>query len=212
VTESARAEWADFILHDFSFTDFAPGSRVLDVGCGSGEQLERLRQAGLDTLGGEPTAPRVDEHIAPCVRTNSGVADHQRVESRSFDGLVCKVVLPYTDERKAIGEWARVVRPGGRVRASYHGAGYYLRYLTNGPGLAPRVYGARSIANTWWYALSGRRLPGFVGDTLYQSSTRLADYYREFGFALERDVPAPRFRGKPVFIYHELRRLDASGS
>ena len=28
--------------------------------------------------------------------------------------------------------------------AAYHGAGYYLRYLEKGPGLAYRVYAARS--------------------------------------------------------------------
>ena len=39
-------------------------------------------------------------------------------------------------------------RPGGRARVTYHGAGYYLRYLENGPGLMPRIYGLRSLVNT----------------------------------------------------------------
>ena len=58
-------------------------------------------------------------------------------------------------------------------------------------------------------AATDKRLPGFVGDTLYQSTKRLAEYYGQFGLALERTSPAPLYRGKPVFIYHELRRLDA---
>jgi SAM-dependent methyltransferase len=206
VSGSARQEWADFILDDFSYVDFAPGSRVLDVGCGNGEQLESLRRAGFDATGIEPSAGQVDQLIARGFKAIRGVAEQLPVESESFDGIVCKVVLPYTDERKAVAEWARVLRPGGRVRASYHGAGYYLRYLTNGPGLAYRVYAARSLVNTWWYALTRQRLPGFIGDTLYQSTKRLAEYYQEFGFTLERESPSPRFRGKPVFIYHELRK------
>jgi hypothetical protein len=101
-----------------------------------------------------------------------------------------------------------VLRPGAVVRVAYHGAGYYLRYVIGGPRLLLRAYGVRSLVNTWWYALTDRRLPGFVGDTLYQSTKRLSRYYRDFGFALERQLPAPLYHGKPVFIYHELRRLD----
>ena len=98
--------------------------------------------------------------------------------------MICKVVVPYTDERRAIGEWARVLRPGARARVTYHGAGYYARYLIDGPGLMLRIYGLRSLVNTWWYAATDRRLPGFVGDTLYQSAKRLATYYREFDLVL----------------------------
>ena len=201
-----RKEWADFIVEGFSFADFAPGSRVLDVGCGSGEQLEDLRRAGLDPVGVEPSQALVDDGTARGLAVLRGAAERLPIESQSVDGVVCKVVLPYTDERRAIAEWARVLRPGGRVLASYHGAGYYLRYLTSGPGVAPRLYAARSLVNTWWYALADRRLPGFLGDTIYQSGKRLAEYYDQFGFVLERDVPAPLYRGKPVFIYHRLRR------
>jgi SAM-dependent methyltransferase len=202
-------EWADFIVEGFSFVDFAPGTRVLDVGCGGGEQLEALRRAGLDAVGVEPSQVLVDQVAARGLTVFRGAAERLPIESQSVDGVVCKVVVPYTDERRAVAEWARVLRPGGRVLAAYHGAGYYLRYLTTGPGLAPRVYGARSLVNTWWYAATDRRLPGFLGDTLYQSARRLATYYEEFGFELERDVPAPTYRGKPVFIYHRLRRRGA---
>ena len=199
-------EWSNFIVRDFSFVEFAPGSRVVDVGCGDGDQLEDLRRAGLDPVGIDPSQPLVDEAVARGLPVLRGAAERLPIQSHSADGVICKVVVPYTDERRAIAEWARVLRPGGRVLAAYHGAGYYLRYLTTGPGLAYRVYGARSLVNTWWYALTDRRLPGFVGDTLYQSTRRLAGYYDEFGFELEREVPAPTYGGKPVFIYHQLRR------
>jgi SAM-dependent methyltransferase len=208
VSEAPPSEWAGFILDEFSFTDFPPGARVLDVGCGEGAQLRLLREAGCGAVGVEPAASTVSRLVAAGLDVRQGTAEHLPVEDRSFDGVVCKAVLPYTDERRAIAEWSRVLRPGGRVRATYHGAGYYLRYLLEGPALPNRVYAARSLANGWWYALTGRRIPGWLGDTLYQSRARLARYYRRFGFALEREWPAPTFHGKPVFIYHELRRLE----
>ena len=199
-------EWADYIVKEFSYTAFPRGARVLDVGCGSGEQLVALRDAGCDPVGVEPTASLVRDLTVRGFDVRQGYAEHLPVEDGSVDGVVCKVALPYTDERRAIGEWGRVVRQGGRVRACYHGAGYYLRYLVEGPGAGLRVYAARSLVNSWWYSMTGRRLPSFIGDTLYQSSTRLAEYYAKFGFSLERSWPAPGYRGKPVFIYHELTK------
>lgn len=208
---AAPSDWADFLLDDFSFATFAHGARVLDVGCGGGEQLRALQRAGYDPVGVEPSAEMVDRLVAEGFDVRRGVAEALPVEDRSFDGLVCKVVLPYTDERRAIGQWARVLRRGARVHASYHGAGYYLRYLIEGPGLALRAYATRSLANTWGYALTGRRIPGWIGDTLYQSASRLGRYYKENGFVLERAWPSPRYAGKPVFIYHDLR-YDGSPS
>jgi SAM-dependent methyltransferase len=200
-------EWADFTLPDFSLSAFPPGSRVLDVGCGGGEQLKMLRQAGIDVVGVEPRRELVDALVAEGYDVRCGVAEQLPLSDASCDGLICKVVVPYTDERRAIGEWARVLRPGARARVIYHGAGYYARYLIAGPGLMFRIYALRSLVNTWWYAATKQRLPGFVGDTLYQSMKRLGKYYREFGLALESVSPSPLYRGKPVFIYHELQRL-----
>jgi len=202
-----QSEWQGYILDEFRLAEFPPGARVLDVGCGAGEQLKLLRAAGCEPVGVDPAGPTVARLVSEGFDVRAGVAEQLPVEDRSFDGLVCKVVLPYTDERRAIAEWRRVLRPGAQVRAIYHGAGYYLRYLTEGPAVVNRLYAARSLANGWWYAISGRRMPGWVGDTLYQSAARLARYYREFGFALERASPSPTYRGKPVFIYHTLLRL-----
>jgi ubiquinone/menaquinone biosynthesis C-methylase UbiE len=203
---SQPSEWGEYVVRDFSYVAFPRGSRVIDVGCGSGVQLEALREAGLDPIGIEPTAALVHELADRGFDVRHGVAERLPVDDRSVDGIVCKVALPYTDERRAIAEWARVLRPGGRVRASFHGAGYYLRYLLEGPTAAFRLYAVRSLANSWWYRATGSRLPTFIGDTLYQSGSRLADYYAKFGFVLDRSWSAPRYRGKPVFIYHELTK------
>ena len=201
--------WDAFIRPDYSYVDFAPGTRVLDVGCGAGEQLRLLRAGGCEPVGVEPSASLVEELRAEGFDARQGFAERLPVGDAEFDGLICKVVIPYTVERAAIAEWRRVLRPRARVKAVYHGAGYYLRYLVEGPSFSERVYATRALANSWWYALSGRRLPGWVGDTLYQSRARLLRYYRDYGFSVEREWESPRYRGRPVFIYHELRASDA---
>lgn len=201
------SEWAGYILDEYRFAEFPAGARVLDVGCGAGEQLRLLRAAGCEPVGVDPAGPAVARLAAEGFDVREGAAEHLPFEDQSFDGLLCKVVVPYTDERRAIAEWGRVLRPGAPVCAVYHGAGYYLRYLFGGPAFVHRVYAVRALLNSWWYATSGRRIPGWIGDTLYQSTTRLERYYRDSGLALERETPSPTYRGKPVFIYHALRRL-----
>ena len=204
---STPLEWSNFILPEFDYCRFPSGARVLDVGCGGGEQLRALKRAGFDAVGVEPSHALVKTLAAEGLDARQGVAERLPVDDRSFDGLLCKVVLPYTDERRAIAEWSRVLKPNATVWASYHGAGYYLRYLREGSGVGERVYAVRSLLNGWWYVATGHRLPGFLGDTIYQSGRRLSTYYRDYGLQLVREWPSPGYGGKPAFIYHELRRL-----
>jgi len=95
------------------------------------------------------------------------------------------VVLPYTDERRAIAEIARVLAKGGVAVIYLHGLGYSLRYLLKPEVWKLSIYAARTILNTMIYRLTGRRLPGFLGDTIFQSDRRLRRYYRSVGLTLE---------------------------
>jgi len=123
----------------------------------------------------------------------------------SFDGVISKVVIPYTDERKSVAELVRVAKKKGEVRVSYHGSGYYLRYLFVGPGLSRRIYACRTLLNIWVYAVFGRRLPGFVGDTLYQSKRRLNRYYQSLEVQCHT-ASSLTFLGSLVLIYQRLER------
>ena len=205
---SGRSPWFEYVREDFVSTIFPPGSEVLDVGCGDGNQLRAVQMSGCTVVGLDPDVTAVSRLVADGLDIRCGVAEQLPFPDRRFDGLVCRLVLPYTDERKAIEEWSRVLRPGSSVSASYHGAGYYLHYLLRGPGLRFRVYALRTLINTWLYSVARRRLPGWVGDTLYQSRRRLSRYYEEFGFSLEQAYASPTYLGRPVFIYHILRRAS----
>src|SRR5260370_36482585 len=99
----------------------------------------------------------------------------------SCHGVLCKVVLPYTDERRAIAEIARVLAEGGVAVVYLHGLGYSLRYLLKPEGWKLSVYAARTIVNTIIYRLTGRRLPGSLGDTTFQSDRRRRRHYRSGG-------------------------------
>ncbi|HLJ57940.1 MAG TPA: class I SAM-dependent methyltransferase [Chthonomonadaceae bacterium] len=180
------------------------GQRTLDVGCGQGDLCIELAALGCDVVGVEIDEALVAGCRARGIEAVRGAAEQLPFPDASFDRIVCSVVVPYTDERKAIAEWARLLRPGGTVYATYHGLGYGLDYLLRGDRLKTRVYGARMLANTLCYGLSGRRLPGFLGDTLCQTRGRLRRFYRRHGLTLERETVASAFLGQPQFLCHRL--------
>jgi SAM-dependent methyltransferase len=206
VATAPACEWVGYLDEQFTFSDFPPGARVLDIGFGGGEQLTRVASRGCQSVGVEVDPQLARRGRAAGLTVCRAVAERLPFATAGFDGVICKVVVPYTDEALAVGELARVLRPGGTARVSYHGLGYYLRYLLTDPNWKIRIYGARSIVNTVVYATIGRRLPGFWGDTTFQGHRRLRGYYAAAGLELVEDRPAPTFLGAPVFIYHVLRR------
>jgi hypothetical protein len=116
------------------------------------------------------------------------------------------VVIPYTDERIAVKEIGRVLTTEGVAVLYFHGIGYSLRYLLKPDIWKLCLYAAKTIANTILYRLIGTRLPGFLGDTLYQSESRLRRYYRESGLTVDSAIHSRRFLGLPVFICHVVRK------
>ena len=203
---ATEQEWQPYVVEEFAFDDFGARATVLDVGCGAGEQLDRLQGRGARGIGVDADA----SHARGC-RGRGRVVVRALAEAlpfcaQSFDGVICKVVLPYTRERAVVHEMARVLRAGGRARCAYIGAGYYLRYLVRSRSWRLQVYGLRTLLNTWLFAVTGRQAAGRFGDTVYQSRRRLTRYYAETGLTCLEDRSAPRFLGFPVFIYHTLVR------
>jgi SAM-dependent methyltransferase len=198
--------WGKYVAQRYVFADFPPGSLVLDVGFGHGEELRTVLERGSRVVGIEYDRVLAVAGRAAGLTVCRAAAEHLPFRSASFDGVICKVVIPYTDEAKAVAEIARVLRPGGIGRISYHGLGYFLRYLLTDPKHS--IYAARSIVNSQVYRLTGQRLPGFWGDTLYQAGSPLRRYYRRAGLDLIREHPSRHFAGAPVFIYHTVRRTD----
>jgi len=136
----------------------------------------------------------------------AALAEQLPLASAAFDGVICKAVIPTTVEHVAIREIAGILKPGGVAQICCHGAGFYLRLLLLGSGgwVKQRVYGLRTILNTWLFALTGRVLPGLWGDTLYRSQSRLRRYYAETGMTLICWSPSKTFLGLPVFLYHAV--------
>ncbi|MBZ5550321.1 MAG: class I SAM-dependent methyltransferase [Acidobacteriia bacterium] len=197
-----------YTLPDYDFAAFDRNMLVLDVGCGNGKQLENLKSRGCQAIGVDPNRDRVSACVARGLSAVTGRAEELPFPTATFDGVICKGVIPYAEPARAFREISRVLKPGAIARFCYLSSGFYLRCLLLGPDhwFWCRLYGLRTLINTWLFATTGGILPQFLGDTTYQWNNQLNRIYREYGFAVLRVTPSPRFAGLPVFIYHELQR------
>ena len=198
-------EWEGYYPERYSI-HFARGMVVLDVGCGDGYQMKQLLEQGSSVIGLEPDLSALMECRSKGLVVLRAQAEHVPLKDSSLDGILCQVVLPYTHEEQVISEFGRLLKPGGRCYLTCHGAGYSLRYILFSPVLKHRFYGLRTLINTWLWVLTGRRLPGFLGDTIYQSRRRLAKYFRENDLSLLEDTPSKRFLGFPVFTFQTIEK------
>lgn len=168
--------------------------------------MQEYSQAGCEVVGVEVDSELVRRHRDAGLEVLEGYAESLPFADGSFDRIVCSVVVPYSDERRAVAEWGRVLKPGGRVLATFHGTGYGWNYLLNGDSLLRRMYGARMLLNTLSYRVLGRRLPGFLGDTLCQGPQRLGAYLRRSGLTVESQLVVDRCCGLPRFFGMAARR------
>lgn len=47
------SDWDGYFAGEFTFADYRRGARVLDIGCGGGEQLQKLEAIGCRAFGVE---------------------------------------------------------------------------------------------------------------------------------------------------------------
>jgi ubiquinone/menaquinone biosynthesis C-methylase UbiE len=106
---------------DRCLPDPAAGLRLLDVGCGTGHHMARLRDRGFEVAGVDGS-PEMLEHA----RALNPGSDIRRSDveclpfpDASFDVVLCVEVLRYLPSPvRSIAEMARVLKPGGLCLAT----------------------------------------------------------------------------------------------
>lgn len=204
--EQAREAWLDpatcAALEALGNLD---GRRLLEIGCGQGYGTWHLVRRGARVVGldlsdrrcraarealSAPAAPRVGWCVAGAERLPFAAA--------SFDLVLCREVLMYTEPARVIGECARVLRPGGRAA--------FIESLAGGPllRLYRRLTGSRDY-RAFTRHLSWSRLRGL--DTRLER-VELRPFYllSLVAFAALFVLRAPRAH---ALALSALARLDA---
>ena len=122
--------WSRLVAREFvAWLQVPPGSRWLDVGCGSGALTETvLAEAEPESIEGVDTSEAFVAYAASRVtdpRASFAVADAQALDrpDAAYDAVASSLVLNFLpDPARGAGEMRRVVRPGGVV------AGYVWDY------------------------------------------------------------------------------------
>jgi ubiquinone/menaquinone biosynthesis C-methylase UbiE len=98
-----------------------PPARVLDLGCGTGVLAGRLAESGYEVTGADPSAGMLGEmrRRFPGVRAVEASGTDLPFADGEFDLSLSVATMHHIagpgDVQRALGEMARVVRPGGKV-------------------------------------------------------------------------------------------------
>ena len=217
-----RAEWA---LHsgdparNAAAREAAAGlpiARVLDVGCGAGQELRPFVRDGRGFGVGVDLSPDVGiagrelftrEEPASRVAFVRGAAEQLPFRSSSFDVIVCRLMLPYTDNARALEEMARLLAPSGVLMLKFHHARFYLLQFRDAllaGRLKPAVHACRVLAAGSLYHLT-RSQPrnGFVGRETFQTMWLLTRELRRLGLRVLRTLPDSVAAAPNLFIVRD---------
>ena len=107
----------DPVLGQQSFAALAPEAhhRVLDVACGTG-LVSRLFKGRVAEVVGLDLTPAMAAQAAPHLdRLEIGSAEAMPFADATFDRVICRQGTQFMNDRAAVAEMFRVLKPGGRV-------------------------------------------------------------------------------------------------
>lgn len=152
----------------------APGSRVLDAGCGGGSMTRLLARAagsGGEVFGLDANPQLIEWNrsqvkdttdVAQQIQFQEGDVLHLPFEDGTFDLVWCsRVIHGLSDQLAGVRELARVVRPGGQV--VLREGRLPLQFLPFDVGLGdPGLEGRLEVAHTQMFANWRSSLPNGV--------------------------------------------------
>jgi SAM-dependent methyltransferase len=141
----------------FMWLDPKDRRRLLDVGCGRGEYLSRMKDLGWDVQGVEPDPVAAELARDIGISVSPGTLQEAAFPDDSFDAVTMSHVIEHlADPEALLAECNRILKPGGRL----------VVLTPNTDSLARKLFGR------WWFAWeTPRHLILFSQDVLERCVT-----------------------------------------
>lgn len=195
---SADVSFQAYKQHSFALLELQPGQRVLDVGCGTGEDARALAQrvapngqvVGVD--GSQNMIAVARQRAEGCglpVEFQVGDIHQLPFAADSFDASRADRIFMHLDSpERALGEMKRVTRPGGHVLV------YEVDFETLTVDVPERAR-TRKIVNTWCDGFRngwlGRHIPALFREAgLHDVGITPATLWLRYPVAMQMIGPA----------------------
>ena len=175
--------------------------RVLDVGCGGGQEMIPFGQRGAGCVGVDisPDSGRFGRQLFrrdhPGLRVSfaTAMAEGLPFGAGTFDVVICRVAIPYTNNRLALAEMARVLRPGGVLILKVHHARYYVRKFFDGIRTRSPLFAVHAarvlVSGAIFQALGRQPRGGLLLKECYLTESVLRRELRGSGLTIEGELP-----------------------
>lgn len=206
-------DYADAVLRDYEKRDERARNllfdavkdrkieRILDVGCSVGQEflpfLEKTDAVcyGLDIAAelGVLTKKVFAEKFTERVNFVRAAGEILPFADQSFDAVLCRVSIPYMNNKKAIAEVARVLKTGGVYLLKTHAPPFYFRMIKDRiKTLNPKqvAYPLICLTAGVWHSATGKQLENGIwrGKEVFQTRSFLEKEFAANGMAIEKEL------------------------
>jgi ubiquinone/menaquinone biosynthesis C-methylase UbiE len=176
--------------------------RVLDVGCGAGQELFPFLKKTNAFCVGIDIAPELGK-ITNGIFSKKEFSDRAKFarskgeslpfSDESFDVVLCRVALPYMNNRQTIAEVARILKPNGVFLLKTHAPPFYSAMLKERiKTLKPKqiAYPLICVVGSVFHILSGKQLQnGFwKGKEIFQTRGFLEKEFAKNGLEIKGEL------------------------
>lgn len=122
--------WLTKTYGDYIPPDVGHGARVVELGCATGNFLEKLRAVGCQPEGIEPVASAAAEATIRGFSVHTGMLESTFLKPDSYDAAFAWMVIEHlVNPRETLIELKRVLRPDGCLVFSVPNAGCWEPYI-----------------------------------------------------------------------------------
>ncbi len=186
---------------------------VLEIGCGAGQELltfvEKTKAfcVGIDVAEELGIVGKVFFEKANCenrVALVRSFGESLPFADEIFDVILCRVALPYMDNRQTIAEVARVLRPKGVFLLKTHALAFYFGMIARRLrtfNLKQIAYPLICLAGGTWHSLTKNQLKkGFwKGKEVFQTRRFLEKEFAKHGLRISGELSDTNIQ-TPSFI------------